>query len=51
VRISPDGRKAELVVAGANLVGLAFDRQGDMIVVSTQCVYRLPMGIKGYVVS
>ncbi len=48
VRITADGRKAELVVAGANLVGLAFDRQGDMIVVSTQRVYRLPMGIKGY---
>jgi sugar lactone lactonase YvrE len=48
VRITPDGRKAEIVVAGANLVGLAFDRQGDMIVVSTQRVYRVPMGIKGY---
>lgn len=48
VRITPDGRKAEIVLAGANLVGLAFDRQGDMIVVSTQRVYRVPMGIKGY---
>jgi sugar lactone lactonase YvrE len=48
VRITPDGRKAEIVVAGANLVGLGFDRQGDMIVVSTQRVYRVPMGIKGY---
>jgi sugar lactone lactonase YvrE len=48
VRISPDARKAEVVVAGANLVGLAFDPQGDMILVSTQRVYRLPLGIKGY---
>jgi sugar lactone lactonase YvrE len=48
VRVTPDGRKAEVVVAGANLVGLAFDAQGDMIVVSTQRVYRVPMGIKGY---
>ena len=51
VRITPDGRKAEIVVTGANLVGLAFDRKGDMIVVSTQRVYRLPMAIKGYAVS
>lgn len=51
VRITPDGRKAEIVVSGANLVGLAFDRRGDMIVVSTQRVYRLPMGIQGYFVN
>ncbi len=48
IRISPDGGKAEVVVAGANLVGLAFDGKGDMIVVSTQRVYRVPVGIKGY---
>ena len=48
VRITPDGRRAEIVVAGANLVGLAFARNGDMILVSTQRVYRVPMGIKGY---
>ena len=30
------------------LVGLAFDNEGNMIVASTQKVYRLPMGIKGY---
>ncbi|MBS1790915.1 MAG: gluconolaconase [Acidobacteria bacterium] len=50
VRITPDGRNAEVVVAGASLVGLAFDNAGNMIVVSTQKVYRLPMGIKGYFV-
>ncbi len=50
VRITPDGRNAEVVVAGASLVGLAFDSEGDMIVVSTQKVYRVPMGIKGYFV-
>jgi hypothetical protein len=48
VRITPDGRQAEIVVAGATLVGLAFDEHGNMIVVSTQRVYRVPMGIKGY---
>lgn len=48
VRISPDGEKTEIVVAGSSLVGLAFDETGNMIVVSTQRVYRIPMGIKGY---
>jgi sugar lactone lactonase YvrE len=48
VRITPDGSKAEVVVAGSSLVGLAFDNEGNMIVVSSQKVYRLPMGIKGY---
>lgn len=48
VRITPDGQAAEIVLAGATLVGLAFDDSGNMIVVSTQRVYRVPMGIKGY---
>jgi sugar lactone lactonase YvrE len=48
IRISPGGAHAEVVVAGTALVGLAFDDAGNMIVVSTQCVYRVPMGIKGY---
>lgn len=48
VRITADGRNAEVVVAGSSLVGLAFDNEGNMIVVSTQKVYRLPMGIKAY---
>ncbi len=48
VRISPDGRRAEVVVAGTSLVGLAFDDHGNLIIVSTQRVYRVPMGLKGY---
>lgn len=48
VQITPDGRKAEVVLAGASLVGLAFDGEDNMIVASTQKVYRVPMGIKGY---
>lgn len=50
VRISPDAARAEIIVSGATLVGLAFDDYGNMIVVSTQRVYRVPLGIKGYVV-
>lgn len=47
VRISADGSEAKIVVAGVNLVGLAFTAGGDMIVVSIDSVYSLPMGIKG----
>ncbi|MEP7273257.1 MAG: gluconolaconase [Acidobacteriota bacterium] len=48
VRITPDGRRAEMVVSGATLVGLAFTERGDMIVAGTQRVYRLPLGIEGF---
>jgi len=51
VRISPDGQQAELFVAGMNLVGLAFSSLGDMVVVSNDSVYSLPLGIKGTLVD
>jgi sugar lactone lactonase YvrE len=47
VRISPDGRRAELAVAGMNVVGLAFSAEGDMAVATNEAVYSLPLGIKG----
>lgn len=47
VRISPDGSEAKLVVAGINLVGLAFSSAGEMAVVSIDSVYSLPTRIKG----
>ena len=47
VRISPDGEDAELVVAGVNLIGLAFSAAGEMAVVSIDSVYSLPTQIKG----
>jgi sugar lactone lactonase YvrE len=47
VRISPDGRDAKVVVAGVNLVGLAFSAAGEMAVVSIDSVYSLTTGIKG----
>ena len=48
VRITPEGERAEVVVAGSGLVGLAFDDHGNLIVVNTQKVYRVPMGVRGY---
>ncbi len=47
VRISRDGSKAEIVVAGMNLVGLAFSANGEMIVATNDSVYSLPLGIHG----
>lgn len=50
VRISPDGNEASLIVAGVNLVGLAFSSSGEMAVVSIDSVYSLPSQIKGTLV-
>jgi sugar lactone lactonase YvrE len=47
IRISPDGSDAKVVVAGVNLVGLAFSAAGEMAVVSIDSVFSLPTGIKG----
>ncbi len=46
VRISQD-RQSEIVVAGVNLVGLAFSVAGDMAVVTIDSAYNLPMHIRG----
>ncbi len=51
VRISPDGEKAELAVAGVNLIGLAFSAAGEMAVVSIDSVYSVPTQIKGTLLS
>jgi sugar lactone lactonase YvrE len=51
IRISPDGREAKVLVAGVNLVGLAFSSAGEMAVVSIDSVYSLPTQIKGTLLS
>ena len=51
VRISPDGSDAKVVVAGVNLVGLAFSASGEMAVVSIDSVYSVPTQIKGTVLA
>ena len=50
IRISPEGTDAEVVVAGVNLVGLAFSATGEMAIVSIDSVYSLPAQIKGTLV-
>jgi sugar lactone lactonase YvrE len=47
VKISPDASKADLLVAGMNVVGLAFSRQGELIVATNSSVYSLSLGIQG----
>ena len=47
VRISPDGSDARIVVAGMNLVGLAFSPKGELAVATNEAVYSLPLGIYG----
>lgn len=51
VRVSPDGSNAELVVAGMNVVGLAFGPNGEMAVATNEAVYSLPLGIYGILLS
>lgn len=51
VRIMPDGRDAEMLVAGMNVVGLAFSSAGDMVVAANEAVYSLPLGIRGTLVN
>lgn len=47
VRISAEAKDARVVVAGMNIVGLAFSANGEMIVATNESVYSLPLGIKG----
>jgi sugar lactone lactonase YvrE len=51
VRISPNGGEAKVVVAGVNLIGLAFSSAGEMAVVSIDSVYSLPAQIKGMLLT
>lgn len=51
VKISADGEKAEMFVAGMNVVGLCFTRSGEMIVATNDTVYSLPVGIYGMLLS
>jgi sugar lactone lactonase YvrE len=47
VRITPDGRDAEMFVAGREVVGLAFSSTGEMVIATNDTVYKLPLGIYG----
>ncbi len=46
VRITPDG-KAELAVAGNNLVGVAFSPLGTAVLATHEAVYDVDLGVEG----
>jgi len=46
VRLTPDA-KADLVVSGYDIVGLAFGRHGSMILATNTSLVDLPLGIEG----
>ena len=47
VKIHSDTREIEPFVAGGNLVGLCFTRNGEMVVATSDAVYSLNLGIYG----
>ncbi len=51
VKISENGEKAEIFVAGNGIVGLCFSRKGEMIVAAGNSVYSLPLGIQGILLN
>jgi len=51
VQIKPDGSDARVVVAGMNVVGLAFSASGEMVVATNEAVFALPLGIRGTLVK
>lgn len=51
VKIARDGGSAERLVAGMNVVGLAFSPDGEMIVATNDSIYSLPLGIDGLLLS
>lgn len=47
VKLSENGKQAELFVAGMSIVGLCFNRKGEMIIATNNSVYSLPTEIYG----
>jgi hypothetical protein len=46
VRVAPDG-EASLIVAGTNLIGLAFSPLGSTILATSEAVYDIDLGVEG----
>ena len=47
VKISVDGDQGELFVAGTNVIGLCFGKEGEMFVATSDKLFMLPVGIEG----
>ncbi|MGI8494275.1 MAG: gluconolaconase [Pyrinomonadaceae bacterium] len=50
VKILTD-KEAELFVAGMNVIGLCFNRKGEMIIATSDSVYSLPLEIYGTILN
>ena len=48
IRITPT-REASLAISGVNLVGLAFDPSGGMVLTTTAAAYSLPWDTPGFI--
>lgn len=51
VRVTGDGARAELFVAGTNVVGVAFGPAGDMVVATNEAIYGLALNIRGTLIQ
>ena len=51
VKIHADTREIEPFVAGGNIVGLCFTRNGEMVVATSDSVYSLNLGIYGTLIQ
>lgn len=47
IKISPLGTTAEVFVAGMNVVGLCFTKQGEMVVATNEAIYSLQLDVRG----
>lgn len=47
VKIHKDGATAEHLVAGNNVIGLCFGREGEMFIATNEALYCLPIGVQG----
>jgi hypothetical protein len=47
VKIYEEGKRAEIFVAGMNVVGLCFTRMGEIVVATNEAVYSLPIEVYG----
>ena len=51
VKINSSGEKAEMFVAGMNVIGLCFTRKGELIAATNDAIYSLPIGIQGFLLN
>jgi len=51
VRIAPGGSSVRHFLAGMNVVGSCFTRDGDMIVATGESIYSVPAGVHGTLLS